>query len=134
MIEPSNKQTGDVTVVPAAVIGYAVLSFPNRPTGKASIANVVAAVQENLLPVIAWKLHNDCLEPLTVAPTHIPDTTRYLVVPGGKIFALDDPSKRWHSADQFHAYLHQVWLAAAKPEPEMVPLIPGRHAPTVIHA
>lgn len=131
MLEPSTKQ--DVTVVPAGVVGYAVLSFPNKPSGKANLDNVKAAVQENLLPVIAWRLHGDWLEPLTVAPTRIPDTTRYLIVPGGKIFALDDLSKRWNSGDQFQAHLLRAWLDA-KPEPETISVIPGRHAPAVIHA
>ena len=83
--------------------------------------------------MIAWELRGDSLEPLTVAPTRVPDTTRYRVVPGGKIFDLNDLTKRWSNVDQFQEHLRRIWLAA-KPEPEMVSVIPGRHAPAVIHA
>ena len=46
MTEPSTQQTSEATVIPAAVVGYAVLAFPNRPTGKANIDNVKAAMRK----------------------------------------------------------------------------------------
>ena len=55
------------TIVPAGVLGYGLLFFPNNPPGKMNIDVVKEIVQQNLLPVIAWQLKDDRLVPLSIA-------------------------------------------------------------------
>lgn len=133
MTEAATKQTSDITIVPATVNGYAVLVFPNKPPGKANLDAVNAFVQANLLPVVGWRLHSDMLQPLSIAPLAADASSRYIIMPNGKIFDLDSAEKRWANYDQFSQFLVRVWLAA-KPEPETISVISGRRAPTVVHA
>lgn len=111
MLEPTTRQTSDATIVPATIVGYALLSFPKQPSGKPSIDSVTGLVQQHMLPVIGWKLHGDWLEPLTISP-RAADATHYLILPGGKILELNNPATRWNSADQFYQHLLQTWRAA----------------------
>jgi hypothetical protein len=88
-----------------------VLSFPIKPNGKMTLDRVNEIIQTNLLPVIAWRLVADKLEPLTIAPL-ADDATHYLIQPGGKIFQLADPSKRWANGEQFAQHLLQTWRSS----------------------
>lgn len=117
MFETKTKQSpliNDPTIVPAAVIGYFVLHFPLKPTGKMKIDRVHEIVKENMYPVIAWRLADGKLEPLTIVPP--PEAaTPYLIMPGGRIFSVSDPAQRWANQDQFFAHLLLTWQSGMPP-------------------
>jgi hypothetical protein len=92
----------------AATPGYVLLHWPKKPVGKVNINVVNEVLQQNLYPIVAWKLQGDKLEPLTIAPP-ADGFVRYLVMPGGRIFDLNNPAQRWANFDQFAQYLLQQW-------------------------
>jgi hypothetical protein len=114
------KTTPQATASAADVItpaspSHSVITFPNKPVGKATTGTIHDIIQQNLFPVIAWKLMKDgSLKPLSIVPLDDPASTAYLAMPNAKVFKVSDPSVRWNTFDQFVAHLVQQMLRTAQ--------------------
>jgi hypothetical protein len=118
----------------AAYPGYSIFNFNPTPEQKPAMTLLQEMVRGSTLPVIAWERKGDALTPLTIfAPPA--GAQRFLLAPGGKIYALDDPAQpNWANFDLFAASIIAAWAKTRAPEPQMVSVIPGRRGEAITYA